>query len=182
MNSIDRNHPLWRYFRGSMKHAMSDKVGLSGHDDVEDYLTDMLVAFLHDEAIFAIRDAQGRRVESLAEMLAEGDVRLRAPNFDREREVHRHVGDFLLFWSGLFPEMLPKLRGFHSNSPEDEAVRQGRFSYGVVSSFDHAPYALEAPTFRVLSSDFEACQLSLRLLRASFDGFKLQGWDDGFRA
>lgn len=182
MSEQTRNHPLWQYFRAAVHDSVADKIGMSGHDEVEDYLADLLVTFTHNEAIFRIRDNEGRRVESIAEMLAEGDVRAKAPNFDREREVHRHIGDFLLFWSGLFPEMLPQIRGFQSSEPQVEAVRQGQFSYRIVSSFDHAPYAIEAPTFKVLSEEFETFQYGLRLIRASFEGFRLQGWDDGFTA
>ena len=29
-----------------------------------------------------------------------------APSFDREREVRKHIGDFTLFFAGLFPESL----------------------------------------------------------------------------
>lgn len=174
---ISESHPLRTYFRESVHHAVHDRIGLTECDDVEEYVVDLLVEFLHDERIFAIRDSRGRRVETVAEMLAEADVRLNADSFQREREVHRHIGDFLLFCSGLFPEMLRSLRGFPLGSPEKEAARQGSFSYAVVSSFDHAPYAVEAPTFRRLSDEFAAVQEALLLLRASFQGLRRQpGW------
>lgn len=179
--SLD-DHPIRTFFRDSVHESLHDRIGLRNCDDLEDYLTDMLVEFLHNEKIYAIQNAEGRRIESIAEMLAEGDIRLNAESFDRERQVHRHIGDFLLFWSGLFPEMLTKLRGFTSTEYEDEAIRQGAYSYGVVSSFDHAPYSLEAMTFAKLSREFPACQYGLKLMRASFDGFKRQGWIDGFEA
>lgn len=175
-------HPLRTYFRESVHQSLHDQIGLRDCDDLENYLTDMLVEFLHHEKIFAIQNAEGQRVESFAEMMAQGDVRLYADSFERERQVHRHIGDFLLFWSGLFPEMLQKLRGFASTAYEEEAMRQGSYSYGVVSSFDHAPYSLEAITFAKLSREFPACLYGLRLMRASFDGFKRQGWSDGFQA
>lgn len=180
--SIHDRHPLRTFFRESLHDSLSRRIGLKACDDLEGYLTELLVAFLHNERIFALRDADGRRIESLPEMLAEGDVRLNADSFAREREVHRHVGDFLLFWSGLFPEMLTRLHGFLSDEPEVEAARQGSFSYGIVSSFDHAPYTEEAPIFLRLSHEFEACQYGLKLLRASFEGFQRQGWSDGFPA
>lgn len=179
-NPLD--HPIRAFFRDAVHQSLHDRIGLRDCDDLESYITDMLVEFLHNERIYSIRNAEGQRVESIAEMIAEGDVRLRADSFAREREVHRHIGDFLLFWSGLFPEMLQQLRGFTSTAYEDEAVRQGSFSYGVVSSFDHAPYSLEAMTFAKLSREFPACQYGLKLMRASFDGFRRQGWTDGFDA
>lgn len=182
--STERNaqDPLRSFFRAELYKALDQEIGLHDSDELQAYLAELMVGFLHYEQIFRLRDAEGKPVESLAEMLAEADVRLRATNFDREREVHRHIGDFLLFWSGIFPEMLARIRGFQTSRPEVEAIEQGKFSYSIVSSFDHAPYALEAPLFRRLSDDFEACTEGLRLMRASFEGFRLQGWDDGFSA
>ena len=29
----------------------------------------------------------------------------------RRRECHRHVGDFTLFWTGVYPEAIGKLQG-----------------------------------------------------------------------
>lgn len=178
----DRHHsnPLYGFFLESVRQALGANFGEADDPAVEAYLANLLTTFIHSEAIFGIRNMEGARIESISEMLAEGDVRMKAPNFDREREVHRHIGDFLLFWSGVFPEMLQQLHGFHTNQPESEAVRLGQFSYSIVSSFDHAPYGVEAPTFTRLAKDFEAYQHSLRLVRASFEGFRRQGWSDGF--
>ena len=48
-----------------------------------------------------IGSSRGRRVWQVAERLVEGDVLLNATSFEREREVHKHIGDFTLFWTGL---------------------------------------------------------------------------------
>ena len=56
------------------------------------------------------RHAPGRRVEEVAEMLAEGDLLHRAQSVEREREVHRHVGNYTLFMAGIFPEFLHRLK------------------------------------------------------------------------
>lgn len=169
-------HPLREYFYEALHDSMSRRLGLAQSEDLEIYLAELLTRFIHDEKIFALRDAQGRRVKSLPEMLAEGDVRLNADSFEREREVHRHVGDFLLFWSGLFPEFLESV-GASAGDGLIDAVRQGSESYYIVSSFDYSPYDQEAPLFRRLSREFEACRTGLGLLRASFDGFRRGGFD-----
>lgn len=176
---ISEDHPLRSFFENAVHESLSGRLGLRDCDDVEKYLAQLLVLFLHHENIFSLRDAGGRRLESISEMLAEGDVRLNAVTFDREREVHRHIGDFLMFWSGVFPEFLSRVPELES---VDDAVNRGRFSYYVVGSFDHAPYDAEAPTFRKLSAEFEACREGLLLVRAAFEGFQGPGWGGGFRA
>jgi hypothetical protein len=175
-------NPLRNYFRSVLHDVYGSKIRIQDSGVIEEYVADLLVRFLHQENIFSLRDAEGNRVESLTAMLEEADIRLKATSFDREREVHRHIGDFLLFWSGLFPEMLTQIRGFQTNDPDSEAALQGQFSYEIVSSFDHAPYGEEAPLFRRLATSFLDCREGLRLVRASFEGFRLQGWNDGFQA
>ena len=164
---ISGDHPLRVYFSETLHESLSGRAGLTDTEDVEMYLAGMLVDFLNFDGIYAIRNAQGRRVESLVEMLAEGDVRINASSFDREREVHRHVGDFLLFWSGLFPEYL----GRTADATEDQlldVVRQGQFSYYLVSTFEHGQYAEEAGTFRRLSVHFDDFRSALNVMRSQF--------------
>lgn len=175
-HDLNPGHPIRFYFAERLRDALRNETALPEHQDVEQYLGDLLVRFMHNDAIFSIRNAEGRRVDSLAEMLAEGDVRLRADSFQREREVHRHLGDFLIFWTGLFPEFARHVGGIV------DPVAQGRASYHVVSTFDHDPYAQEAELFRLLSEHFEDYRYGLRVVRASFEGFSASGLDDGFAA
>lgn len=166
-----------QFFGKSLRSTLPDEL-----PEVEHYLVNLLVKFLHQDHIFSIKDSAGKRVTSVAEMLEYGDVRLRADSFKAEREVHRHVGDFLLFWSGVFPEFLPSLAAPGTKDMPLNCVRQGQASYGIAGSFDHSPYESEARIFRRLSDRFVVYQRSLSLIRASFEGFSRQGWVDGFSA
>ena len=176
------DHPLRGFFSDALDRSLHHKLQLEERADVERYLVQMLIRFLHDDGIYGIKNASGRRLHSVAEMVVEGDVRLNAPSFAREREVHQHIGDYLLFWSGLFPEFLRHMAGNGTKDMLIDCIKQGQFSYHVVSTFDHEPYAEEAKTFSALSADFEAYRIGLSLVRASFDGFANQGWPDGFEA
>lgn len=178
---VDGQHPIRGYFSVAL-HESFHSLGLRETDDVEGYLVRMLVEFLHRDGIYNIRDAAGRPVESVVEMVAEGDVRLNADSFEREREVHKHVGDFLLFWSGMFPEFLQHLRAPSAKDALLDCTKQGQLSYYVASTFEHAPYTDEAPTLRKLSEDFEAYQRGLNRVRAAFEGFSSGGWSEGFEA
>lgn len=160
----------------SLHETLSTKLGRRFDQDVERYITELLLRFLHSESIYAVRGPEGETIDSIQEMLVEGDVRLNANSFDREREVHRHIGDFVLFWAGLFPEYLGT--DDHQARLLDH-MRQAKFSYYLVSTFDHGQYAAEAPTFRKLSENFETYATGLRLLRASFRGFGPDAWQRG---
>jgi hypothetical protein len=42
-------------------------------------------------------------------MLVESNPMLDAPSFEREREVRKHIGDYTLFLTGIFPEYVATL-------------------------------------------------------------------------
>lgn len=159
-------------FAASLHDTLDSRMGVSDAEPLVDYLSEMLVRFMHVDGLYAIRDIYGHHVTSVAEMMEEGDVRLRANSFERERDVHRHLGDFLLFWSGVFPEFLRQLKAPTGKDALLDPIRQGQMSYYVVSTFDYGRYADEAPTFRRLSDEFDLCRESLSALRGSFNGLK----------
>ena len=157
---IANDHPIRQYLAEIVDSALTE---FEDRSDVRAYLTDLLVRFMHQDGVYSVRDSKGRRVESVADMLVEGDVRLKADSFDREREVHRHVGDFLLFWTGMFPE-----RPIESMpSGLVDPCKQGSYSYFVASTFDYNPYDREAPTLRTLSEGFDECRRGLYIVRRS---------------
>lgn len=179
---IDGKHPLRQFFSDALHNTFSETVDRQSDEDVLAYLEDMLVTFLHDDRIFSVKDHFGQRVESVAEMMLEGDVRYNADSFDREREVHKHIGDFVLFWTGLFPEFLLQLKSPGSKDFMVDYTKQGKLSYYVVSTFEHPPYEQEAVTFKKLSEAFEEYRYGLNIVRASFEGFARQGFARGFEA
>lgn len=180
---FDEKNPLRAFFFQSLHDSFHSELGIDDAEDVENYLANMLTGFVHEDSLYDIRNAAGQRVESVAEMIAEGDIRLNASSFEREREVHQHIGDFLLFWSGLFPEFLPYLKGSTSRDILIDVVEQGKMSYGVAASFEYPPYDAEAKTLGKLSERFTEYQFGLRRVRSSFEGFAQHSdWTHGFRA
>lgn len=180
---ISGDHPLRMFFLEAVDESLTHRLGLDEGEDVKEYLVSMLIRFLHKDGLYDIRNAEGRRVESVAEMVEEADVRLNADSFEREREVHKHIGDFLLFWSGVYPEFLQYLKAPTGKDAIVDVVEQGRFSYHVASTFEYPPYEREADTFKKLSAKFVEYQYGLRLVRSSFEGFaRSTDWADGFRA
>lgn len=162
MDKIDSAHPLNLLFQELVHEQYARHIDSKGDPQVEAYLTRLLVAFVRTEDVFAIRDAEGRPLRTVFEMLAEADVRLNATSFARERAVHKHIGDFLLFWSGVYPAFLHSVK---IDSPTDlpcDYTHQGQSSYHLVSTFDHPPYQAEAPTFRALSQGFPDLAFLLR--------------------
>src|SRR5258708_12222792 len=102
-------------------------------------------------------------------MLVEGDVGLRATSFNREREVHKHIGDYTMFWAGIYPESLPHLRSRWRKDHLIDYVRQGKSSYAIAASFDYGDYRQQAQVLRKLSEEFELCIYGLNVVRGEMD-------------
>ncbi len=137
---------------------------------VTDYVSALLLDFARIENVYKVRDAQGRMIEDVGEMLLESNPMLEAPHFDREREVRKHVGDFTLFFAGMFPESVRnwRLRRLQVGSFIDY-IRAGKESYHIVAAFDQFEYRKLAPLFRKLSDSFEECVYGLNLVRRQLD-------------
>lgn len=163
-SGIDPNHPLYRLFIEHV-HETFVREGVRSESEIEEYLTRLLVGFMHTDGVYAIRDRRGKPVTTVTDMIAEGDVRLHADSFEREREVHKHIGDFILFWSGVYPEFLRQLKLGSGRDLLCDYVQQGKESYFIAGSFDHGPYREEAATFMKLSVGFEEYSERLRVLR-----------------
>ena len=119
-----------------------------------------------------IRNARGQRVEDVAEMLAEGDLLYRAASVEREREVHRHIGNYTLFVAGLFPSSSAASGPPGPSSPRTPSsglVQTGKRSYRIVSEFTHGVYRPRLRSSRKLSENFERCVYGLGHVRADLD-------------
>ena len=167
MEGVGSNHPIRSFFSEIVHDSLSARLGLKGVDAIEAYLTNMLIKFIHDDQIYALRDLDGRPLRDVVAMLEEGDVCLNADSFDRERQVHQHIGDFALFWAGLYPEYVQR----YSNTLLDYR-KQGKESYYVVSTFEFGSHCGEAPLFRKLSEEFDALCLGLHYVRSSLPGLR----------
>ena len=161
---ISDQHPLRQLFNELVRETFRAQLGVN-EPGVPEYMANMLVDFTHRDRLFCLRNARGRQLEEVAEMLMEGDVSLNAASFEREREVRKHVGDYTLFFTGLFPEHLKRPRRSLSLDYFVDYVKAGKESYRIVSKFDQFEYRRVAPLFRRLAENFELCVYGLNRVR-----------------
>lgn len=157
-------HPLRKLFAtlvsGTFYHQLH-------HYDSEmtGYLSNLLVEFTYVDRLYRIRNAMGRRLDDVGEMLIESNPLLAAASFDREREVRKHIGDYTLFFTGLFPEHLRRPRRSLRLDYFVDYVKAGKQSYTIVSKFHQFEYCKVAPLFRRLAENFELCVFELNRVR-----------------
>src|SRR5437899_6721614 len=134
---VSESNPLQQFFTAVVGHSYED-VGVRSLE-IHSYVSTLLTEFCEAENLYKIKGADGRVLADLGEMLLESDpVYGPAPSFDRERQVRKHIGDYTLFFTGMFPESLNshRLRRSRVESLVD-FVKAGKESYFIVSKFEH---------------------------------------------
>ncbi len=160
MDSSRSQGSLYRFFAGLAEHTFQARLGIADPPLV-DYITTLLTRFVHCDAIHRVRDPQGRRLEEVAEMVVEAEARLGGPR----REVHRHIGDYTLFWTGLFPEALRRLKRSGRLDYFVDYCEQGKRAYYIASTIQVESDQGENSVLARLSHDFELCAYGLGELR-----------------
>jgi hypothetical protein len=174
IESLERNHPLRELFRNALEYGFelnpTDKVGMA--DYIEEHI---LCEFVQIDNFHKIKDASGKSLEDIGDMLAEGNVLLNAQSFDREFQVHKHIGDYTLFMLGMFPSALDRRKGKEfvmssivvpGASLSDHYMLQGQRSYRIAAEFTHKELFLE------LSMNFEQYQAVLEFVRTYLESIK----------
>ena len=112
---------LASFFERVVRQALGD-LRLGGPTEGA-YLAALLTRFARADELYAIRDAAGRPLDSVAGLLIEAERAwdFQAPDFDpfRERRVRQHVGDYALF-------MWPVAQGTPKRARASYKLRAGR--------------------------------------------------------
>ncbi len=185
--------------RQLFQHLVEKNYSSIGLRDAEltGYIAAMLEEFASTENLYRLRSTAGEPLETVAEMLSASDpVYGEGESFAREREVRQHVGDFALFFTGMFPESLNRSRRRHAlllgaNYFSDtllDYVAAGKESYRIVSDYERCqvaepkwgserpeirgsgPYA--GVLFAQLATEFERCMYGLNRLKSELESFQ----------
>ena len=157
--------PLHRFFAGMAEYAFQSRLGMADPPLI-DYISDLLTRYVRMEMIYSIRDLSGRRLEDVVEMLTEATARIG----NAQREVHRHIGDFTLFWTGVYPEALQRMRGPRKMDHFVDYCAQGKRSYYIASTIQtDGDQNASGEVLERLSHQFEQCAYGLREVRREWE-------------
>jgi hypothetical protein len=163
---IPESHPLQQLFKELVARHYAEEIGIRD-PQIVGYVAQLLADFIEVDQMHKIRNATGKPLTDVGEMLVESDpVYGPAPSFDRERQVRKHIGDYTLFFAGMFPESINHFR-LRRQRVENyvDWMRAGKESYYIVSKFEHFEYTKVAPLFARLSSNFEQCVYGLNMVK-----------------
>ena len=161
---------LRRFFSGLTEYAFQSQLGVADPPLV-DYLSELLIRFVHADDIYSVRGVRGSRLTQVADMLTEAQAR-QGP---AKRKVHRHIGDFILFWTGVYPEIADRMRRAGSRDSLLDYHAQGKKAYYIASTIavDQEASAQEeaAPSevLERLSNQFELCVYGLSEVRRQWE-------------
>ncbi len=153
-----------RFFTGLSECVFHSELGIA---DVQlvDYVSDLLFRFVRMDNLHRVRKSDGRPATEVFQMMGEAEKRIGVAR----REVHRHIGDFTLFWSGMYPERLRKIRVSESADGFIDYCRQGKRAYAIAAEIEGGQDRPSCEVLHLLSEQFELCAYGLREIRREWE-------------
>lgn len=162
--SNDRTTVLRRFFAGLTEYAFCNRVGIADPPLV-DYVSELLIRFVHTDRVFGLRGPTGRRLDQVSDMLTEAEAR----QGEAKRHVHRHIGDFTLFWKGVFPEHVERVRRLGGKDSLLDFRLLGKRSYFLASTIPTRKEVAPTPVLKRLSDEFDMCVYALGEVRSQLE-------------
>lgn len=163
---LPNDHPLRRLFDGLVEQVFMVEVGIC-NPRLTHYLGDLLADFVHVDHIFRLREVSGQTICELSRMEADAWLGPQVAGTQRAALVNRYIGDFTLFWAGVYPETLrERVAGADRLH---EFVLQGKRSYGIAGELIGSDSDPPGSLLRELSHEFESCVHGLSLVRRGWD-------------
>jgi hypothetical protein len=156
---------LLRYFAGITEQTFEGRLGVADPTLI-DYVSGLLSRFIRTETVYRMRAPSGGKLTGVADMLAEANARLG----EARREAHRFIGDFTLFWSGVYPEALHALQNENRKDHLLDYRTEGKRAYHVASQIPGGDEEA-APNIVLerLSEQFELCVYGLGEIRREWE-------------
>lgn len=166
LSKIPTGVSLRSFFSGLVEQVFMTEVGICD-PAVTDYLGQMLVDFVHIDDIYRLRAVDGETIRDVSKMQAQASLSARPDESTRTRIINRYIGDFTLFWAGIYPENLRRPRS--GGDRLELFLQQGRRSYGIASELSRPNADPPGELLRQLSRQFECCVHGLHLVRADWE-------------
>lgn len=163
MHADPRSEVLRRFFAGVTEYAFHARLGVADPPLV-DYIAELLVRFVRSDELYRVRSNRGQRLMQVTDMLVEAAHR----EGPARRQVHRHIGDFTLFWTGVYPEVAEGMRRGSKDAFIDYQ-EQGKRAYWIASTIPGDEESREDEVLKRLSDQFDLCVYGLGEVRRQWE-------------
>ena len=160
---------LLRFFAGVTEYTFNSRLGVADPALI-DYLSTLLADFVRTDSIYGLRTPTGERLSQVTDMLSEAQAR----QGSARRRVHRHIGDYTLFWTGVYPELAERLREGRKDSLIDYQD-QGKKNYLLASRLPADTESAPDDVLQRLSDRFELCVYGLGEVRKQWEDRQGEG-------
>jgi hypothetical protein len=173
MTSDEGGTTLNHFFVGLSEYVFHTQLGVVD-TQIVDYVSSLLVRFTRLEHLQKVRQIDGRPATEVVTLVAEAEKRIG----EARREVHRHIGDYTLFWSGVYPEALRDLRGRDKQDQFVSYCAQGKRAYKIASTIESRGSVASSELLERMSEQFEMCAYGLREIRREWERRDDEGRSD----
>lgn len=154
---------LDRFFRGLTEHAFHGRLGIVDPPLV-DYVAELLVRFIRHDQLRVLPGLEPVACDDVSRMLS--IVRYEAPEL--ARADYRHIGDYTLFWSGVYPEALRRLQ--HPSHPDHllDYREAGKRAYRLAATLEPEEAVETRHVLELLSEEYDSCVVGLAEVRRAW--------------
>jgi hypothetical protein len=164
MSNVRRWSRAQWFFAGITEYTFHTRLGVVDPPLV-DYLSGLLTRFIHCDAIYSVRSPTGHRLVEVAQMLSEAQHRVGSAR----RELHRHIGDYTLFWAGLYPESLSGAKAAGKRDHLLDYRVEGKRAYRIASEIPADDKQAPAEILERLSDQYDLCAYGLSEVRRQWE-------------
>lgn len=167
------SNSLNRFFVGLSEYVFHTQLGVVD-TQVVDYVSQLLIRFIRVDTHSKVRQIDGKPAMEVVTMVAEAEKRIG----EARREVHRHIGDYTLFWSGVYPEALRNLQSRDKGDQFISYCAQGKRAYKIASTIQGDRKSIPGSLLERMSAQFEMCAYGLREIRREWERRDGEGSSD----
>lgn len=160
----ENGSPLSRFFVGLSEYVFHTQLGVVDTQLV-DYVSQLLVRFTRLDGLEKVRQIDGRPATEVVTLVSEAEKRIGVA----KREVHRHIGDYTLFWTGVYPEALRRLQAADKCDQFVNYCAQGKRAYKIASTIQGDEKSTSSDLLQRMSEHFEMCSYGLREIRREWE-------------
>ena len=159
----ERQETIEKYFAGIAENTFHTQLGVV-NPPLVNYVTNLLIRFVRLDNFYRVRSISGKPIMDVDELVGEATMRLG----DAKREILQYIGDFTLFWLGVFPESFQK--NGERTAKYNNFCEHGSRSYEIASQIettdDDAP---DSGVLETLSESFELCAYGIQEVRREWE-------------
>lgn len=155
---------LDRFLSGINESVFQTSLGIANIELIN-YLNDLLIRFVRIDIMRSSGICEGAPSVQIFQLLNKAE-KSRGPE---QRSLYQAIGDYTLFWSGMYPESLRRSRGKDCPDSLLDYTSQGKRSYAMASRIDRTAQQPTKQVLQCLSKQYDLCVFGLGEVRREWE-------------